>query len=183
MLTSINLYSSTTRVSTMSKANERKYQVGTVHQSIAWGEYKVIGAVNLANIKIKFTKTGYTAMYSVTELERSDVKDKLYPSIHNRGYIGIGNFKATVNRKTTRHYQRWAYLICSDKQICDEWLNFQTFARWFEDRFQDKFIGRREIKDRVIDGYRTTVKLKKGVSIYSPENCNLVVTKKKVVKK
>ena len=61
------------------------------------------------------------------------------------GYLGEGEYKAWENGKPTRVYETWKSMLqrCYDKkyqekrptykdyEVCEKWLNFQNFAKWY----------------------------------------------------
>lgn len=56
----------------------------------------------------------------------------------------------------------------TDCEVCDEWLNFQNFAKWYDENFYE-VDGERMHLDKDI--------LVKGNKIYSPETCIFVPQK------
>lgn len=92
------------------------------------------------------------------------------------GYLGEGEYKPTENRKPTRVYDSWhsmlqrcydgkfqeKYPTYKDCKVCDEWLNFQNFAQWYEENFY-------EIKSQQMSLDKDI--LIKHNKIYSPETC------------
>jgi hypothetical protein len=100
-------------------------------------------------------------------------------SVYGVGYFGNGEYKAWENGKNTRIYNTWYDMLkrCYDKEyhkkqptyknctVCDEWLNFQNFARWYEENYYE-IEGEVMCLDKDI--------LFKGNKIYSPETCVIV---------
>lgn len=95
------------------------------------------------------------------------------------GFIGEGEYEITKNGKTTKCYDTRHSMLrrCySEKEhkkyptyinckVCDEWLNFQNFAKWYYENYYE------------IEGQRTTLDkdiVHKGNKTYSPENCVFV---------
>jgi hypothetical protein len=87
----------------------------------------------------------------------------------------IGNFGNGPYKSGTREYRAWrnmivrcysplyhevkpAYIGCS---VCEEWLNYQVFARWFEDNYIEGYSLDKDI-------------LFKGNKVYSPTTCCFV---------
>lgn len=85
------------------------------------------------------------------EFIKGQIKDPMYPSVCNIGYIGVGNHKVSINGRTTLVYDKWSkmlsrcysetelnryptYTTCS---VCEDWLNFQNFAEWFEENYYE----------------------------------------------
>ena len=65
--------------------------------------------------------------------------------VYNIGYLGQGKYKSRENGKSTKAYEVWKKMLqrCYDPYyinkypsyidcyVCDEWLCFQNFAKWF----------------------------------------------------
>jgi hypothetical protein len=105
------------------------------------------------------------------------------------GYIGEGDYKVSENSKHTKGYKAWhrmlqrcyydkfhernpTYIGC---KVCDEWLNFQNFAEWYEKNYYE-VEGETMCLDKDI-----LVKHNKIYStdtcIYVPQTINLLFTK------
>ena len=66
--------------------------------------------------------------------------------VYGKGVYTRGKFKAYVGGKPTKEYSYWKNMVqrcydkthirsrpkCADYSVCEEWLDFQTFARWVE---------------------------------------------------
>jgi hypothetical protein len=102
---------------------------------------------------------------------RGSVKNPYYRSVFNIGFIGVGVY----NIKIHKAYPIWrsmldrgygskfkikhpTYKIVS---VCEEWHNFQNFAKWFDDNNINNFELDKDI-------------LFKGNKTYSPETCCFV---------
>ena len=95
------------------------------------------------------------------------------------GYLGEGEYKAWENGKPTRVYETWKSMLqrCYDKkyqekrptykdcEVCEKWLNFQNFAKWYENNYYE-IEGEKMCLDKDI--------LVKHNKIYSPETCIFV---------
>lgn len=99
--------------------------------------------------------------------------------LHGVGYVGIGKYKSRVGKKFSRQYNIWQHMIrrgysekyhekyptYKDVTVCDEWLNFQNFAKWYDENYYE--IGEERVElDKDI--------LFKGNKIYSPNTCVFV---------
>lgn len=108
------------------------------------------------------------------------VKCPYEPRIFNVGYIGEGIYKSKINKEHVRSYTTWYKMLqrCyddmhrykftsySDCYVCDEWLNYQKFAEWYENNYYEISSGEQMHIDKDI--------LYKGNVIYSPETCIFV---------
>ena len=107
------------------------------------------------------------------------VKNPYHPSIYGVGYIGEGKYKVSENGKRTKAYQTWSSMLqrCYDPYyinkepvyidvyVCDEWHNFQNFAKWYYRNYYEIPNERIELDKDI---------LFKGNKIYSPETCIFV---------
>ena len=96
------------------------------------------------------------------------------------GYIGDGKYKSRdENKKKTKAYNTWSHMLrrCYDPYylnehptyrdciVCEEWHNFQNFAKWYEENYYECNDEQMQLdKDILI----------KGNKIYSPNTCILV---------
>ena len=95
------------------------------------------------------------------------------------GYLGVGEYRPTKNGKHTPQYNRWRSMMSrcySDKyhnrqptykscEVCEEWHNFQNFAKWYDDNFY-KVENETMCLDKDI--------INKNNKIYNSENCIFV---------
>lgn len=100
-------------------------------------------------------------------------------TIYSLGYLGEGDYSPRKDGVKTIQYNYWYDMLrrCynkkalekrptyEDKYVCEEWLNFQNFAKWFDENYY-KINGERTELDKDI--------INKGNKIYSPETCVFV---------
>lgn len=99
--------------------------------------------------------------------------------VYGKGICDEGLYNSSYEGKQTRIYKYWVDLIkrvYSERYqelkptykgctVCDEWLYFQTFAKWFHENYYEVEGSRMHIdKDILLKGNRH----------YSPENCMFV---------
>jgi len=112
------------------------------------------------------------------------------------GYMGNGKYKSRVDGVKTKQYQVWGSMLsrCYNPRYlneaknkkyrntytCDEWHNFQTFSKWFDDNYYE-IDGEHMELDKDFMG---------GGKFYSPDNCcfiphrlNTFLTNKKCTNK
>lgn len=101
-------------------------------------------------------------------------------TIYSLGYLGEGDYSPRKDGVKTIQYNYWYDMLrrCynkkalekrptyEDKYVCEEWLNFQNFAKWFDENYYK--IGNRDkmCLDKDI--------LNKGNKIYNADNCIFV---------
>jgi hypothetical protein len=125
-----------------------------------------IGSVNIINSNYISFKNGSIRNYSL-------------PTIHGVGYFGYGEYGSISKVGDNYVYEVWRGMISrcynEEKQkeyptyikclVCDEWHNYQIFAKWYEDNYYN-VLGEKMQLDKDI--------LIKGNKIYSPDTCIIV---------
>lgn len=154
-----------------------KIKVGDVFTTNQGCECVVVEYINAYKVKIKFLdEHGYKYFVSSNNLKVGRVKNPYYPSVFGVGYLGVGEYKASVKCKVTKEYATWRSMLnrCYSREyqeryptykgcyVHKDWHNFQNFARWFDK--QHKESGWNLDKDI----------LKKGNKEYSSKCCKMV---------
>ena len=108
--------------------------------------------------------------------KNGNVKCPYERRVYGIGYLGEGKYKSSKNGKPTKVYGVWNNMLerCYDKKyqqkhptykgckVCDEWLNFQNFAKWFENNYYEIENERMHLDKDI---------LVKHNKIYSPDTC------------
>lgn len=135
----------------------------------------VVSYRSASNVTVKFVDTGYITTTKLCHVASGCVKDRFCPSVFGAGFIGDGPYKSTKDRKA---YQTWCGMLercyCDKYQskvptyvgcsVSSDWLNFQSFASWFYDNYED---GLHIDKDILV----------RGNKIYSRSTCKFVTAK------
>lgn len=146
-----------------------------VYTSNGYGNFIVIKVNSWDDILIEFIDTKYRMTTRKESLTRGNVKDRLIRSVFGVGFIGDGEYKPRVKKVKSKVYVLWTGMLqrcyyekSRDKNttykgctVCDEWHNFQNFAKWFDENYIDGFDLDKDIK---VDGNK----------VYSPEACIFV---------
>jgi hypothetical protein len=151
---------------------------GDIFDSKNDGKFKVVEYVTYKKIKIQFLETGYETWTQGIRVTDGSIKDRLRPSVHGIGYIGEGSYSSGRGAKHRSNpvYDLWegilsrcynskesSYRYYKDCTVCDEWLNFQNFAKWFDKNRPDDFeFGKYHIDKDTI---------KPGNKVYHPDLC------------
>lgn len=138
---------------------------------------KIIEYNNIMNIIVEFQdkhKTKVVARYE--QFLNGKIANPYDKTVHKIGYLGIGKYNQKDHYEI---YKVWNGLIqrCYDPyfldkhptyrdcMVCEEWHNFQNFAKWYEENYYKCNNETMELdKDILI----------KGNKIYSPETCIFV---------
>ena len=148
-------------------------RVGEVNYNKSGLRMKIIQYDNTSNIVIRLDN-GYTRKTSYQNFKNGTVKTP-YDRNTRGGYLGEGKYSYTTH---TDAYKCWYSLLdrcfADDKDctkwyedciVWKEWLNFQNFAKWYEENKYD-FNGKVLELDKDLKC--------KGNKIYSPNTCLLV---------
>lgn len=134
---------------------------------------------NSVNIVVNFEEFGYLKKTRYHDFKTGRVKcpyDKNYSGL---GYIGVGKYSITdSDGNKTKIYRTWQNIIdrCyKDRKssrdyyknsiVCDEWHNFQNFAKWCEENYYEVDEEEMQLDKDIVQ---------KGNKIYSPETCVFV---------
>jgi len=106
------------------------------------------------------------------------IKNPYFKSLYNVGCIGEGVYSSKTEGKMTKQYNAWSAMFnrCYSKKekynlsyigcvVCEEWHNFQNFAKWYDENYYSCDNEKMNIDKDI---------LKKGNKVYSPENCIFV---------
>lgn len=139
--------------------------------------YKVviIKYLNANNCSIKFDNGLILKERIYEKIKSGKVKNPYHPSVLSKGFIGEGDYLTSKKGKHTIAYSRWVDMLrrCYDPKVhekhptykdcivCNEWLNFQTFAKWFYENYIESWCLDKDI-------------LLKNNKEYSPKTCCFV---------
>lgn len=126
-----------------------------------------------------------------SNFKSSGVKNPYDRTICGVGYIGVGEYKTGTDTKHTEEYQNWTCMIrrCYDEKlkerysayygdcfVCEEWHNFQNFAKWWNENIYRVGTERMHLdKDILFDGNRM---YSPSTCVISPQRINMLFMKK-----
>lgn len=157
-----------------------KNRVGEISINTRGTPMKIIRYNLSDDITIEFQdKHKYTVNTTYHNFKRRCVNNPYDKTIYGVGYVGVGKHPNFVDGKNTKPYTTWKDMLrrCyyekdrdlnlayHDCTICDEWLNFQTFADWYENNYYEIGEGRMHIDKDI---------LVKDNKVYSPQTCIFV---------
>lgn len=155
---------------------------GTKFKTLYCGEVIVSRYINCEKVEVKFLDTGTTLTTKKAVLvgsERPRLRDPLAKTVFGVGCIGVGPHKAhKKGGADTKPYSIWRAMLrrCYYRgskhhqpsyegvTVAEEWLNFQTFAEWFEANYPKD--GKRYQLDKDV--------LDVNAREYSPKTCSFV---------
>lgn len=144
-------------------------KVGDKHELLCGSIATVIEYKNSGNIKI-LTNTGYECIVIADNLIKGVVKDRLYRSFNEKGYLGVGDYNtkskcftswgSMIRRSYSLNYKD-RFPAYKDADCCNEWHDLQNYGSWFDENYVE---GWHLDKDLKVYGNKT----------YSPDTCTFV---------
>lgn len=160
------------------KEYNRKQKIGQTRMSNSGALMKIIEYVDANQILVEFQdEFQFQVWTGYGNFKKGTVKNPGDRQLYDRGYLGVGEYKPYVKKgEKTKAHDAWirmfdrcysekfhenypSYIGC---EVCEEWWNFQNFAKWFYDNYYVIENQSMEVdKDWCVVGNK----------IYCPENC------------
>ena len=113
------------------------------YKSNTSGEFFVVERTSASDLKVMFIETLNVEKATSSQVRTGEIRDRMRRSVYGVGILGIGEYKPSDNKKA---YQLWRGMLerCYSERslrlhptyidviVCDEWHNFQNFAKWFD---------------------------------------------------
>ncbi|MEG2230349.1 MAG: AP2 domain-containing protein [Bacilli bacterium] len=152
----------------------KKNKIGEVVYNKFGSKVRILDYIDKNNIAIIFDE--YNDIYENVKyinFKNGSVKSSFEPRVFDIGFLGDKNIDL---KKYKKQYSVWRcmlnrcynekdrvkYSTYKDVTVCDEWLNFQNFAKWYEENYY-------EVNDEKMCLDKDI--LIKGNKIYSPQTC------------
>lgn len=141
---------------------------------------RIVEYKNARDIIVEFQDEYHARVHTnYNAFKKGNVKNPYDREVYGVGYIEVGKYKVSENGKHTKAYTIWHNMLmrCYDPYyinkyptyidcfVCEEWLNFQNFAKWYDENVYNCNNERMHLDKDI---------LCKGNKIYSPETCVLV---------
>lgn len=154
----------------------KKNKVGEIHKTNNYGEVKIIEQLSCNDITIEFLEDGSILQnQKYGSVVRGAIKNPYKKLYYGEGYVGKGNYS---NKNAKEAGKRWQNMMqrCYDGNyhlrypsyknvtICEEWKDFQNFAKWYGDNWKPYMEGWVLDKDLLSGDNK----------IYSPTTCIFV---------
>lgn len=138
----------------------------------------IIEYSNANDIVVKF-EDGRTVNSEYKEFKNGSISNPYDKSVYGVGYLGEGDYKVSKDKVFNIRYKHWNSMIqrCYDEKyhnkrisykdctVCDEWLNYQNFAEWYDNNYYEINNEKMHLDKDI---------LHKNNKIYSPNNCIFV---------
>lgn len=166
----------------MKRKNKKDY-VGEENYNTLGTLMKIVEYRNCQDITIEFQdKHKYQKICQYDQFKKGNVQNPYDKTVCGVGYLGDGDYKTRDGEKHSLPYIKWLSMLqrCYDPYkinkhmtyidcyVCEDWLNFQNFAKWFDENYY-------KVKNEKMDLDKDI--LIKGNRIYSPDTCIFVPTR------
>jgi hypothetical protein len=158
--------------------NLSKVRVGVTGVNTYGSVMEIIEYNSTSDIWVKFI-SGNSIHTTWQAFIKGNVKNPYDKTVYGIGYLGEGKYKSSRDVLKGKQYIYWRSMMkrCysekynkqnksyRDVTVCEEWHNFQNFAKWFDENFYE--IDREVMcldKDILV----------KSNKVYSPETCVFV---------
>lgn len=149
--------------------------IGKEFETKNHGKCFVVDYKGANNVTVMFYDPVFAVKCTMGNLNVGNVKNPYNPNVYGKGYIGVGEYTqkgrvGVVWRSMLLRCYDKSYLekhtTYKDVEVCEEWLNFQNFARWF---YSQKYSDHQDKNGKVYHIDKDI--LVKGSKVYSPETC------------
>lgn len=153
-----------------------KNRLGEKHKTKQGYEVEIIEYINSLNCTIKFLNDRGNILHNIEydRVKKGTVVNPYHPNKYN-GFIGEGRYQSSYDRVHSMSYKVWSDMlkrVYSEEyhikkptyksiSLCEEWHNFQNFAKWFEENYKE---GWKIDKDVIC----------LDCKIYSPKTCDFL---------
>lgn len=140
----------------------------------------IIEYISFGNVTIKFNDTNETILKNIRlgDIKNGEVANPYHKSVYGVGYYGDDSQSVRKNKKLNKVKRTWRGMLnrCYNKKeqekhptykdviVCEEWHNFQNFAKWFEENWKPYMQDWQLDKDILVEGNK----------VYSPDTCCFV---------
>lgn len=136
---------------------------------------EIIEYISKRDITVMFDNGYKVKVVGFDTILKGKVRNPYHKSVLGVGYFGVGKYRSSINNISTKVYKDWLNMLqrgynkqyqennptYKDVTVCEEWHNFQVFAKWHE---EDYINGWSLDKDIIC----------RDCKIYSPETCCFV---------
>ena len=142
---------------------------------------KIVEYNNANDITVEFQdKYKYRKKTFLHNFKRGDVKNPYDITVWGHGYRGVGEYLEQVNGIKSVCYNVWEQMLkrcynfknpqyqptyTGEITVCKEWLNFQNFARWYDENYYEVPNEKMQLDKDI---------LHKGNKVYNPNDCIFV---------
>ena len=150
------------------------YRLGEERRNRSGDLMKIIKYNDYEHIVVEFQdEHKYQVENDYGNFKKGNIKNPYRPVLYGRGYIGVGKYDSYATRK---QYDTWRKMFdrCYSHrhddhykgcEVCEEWWNFQNFAKWYDEHYwEDPKYPMQVDKDWKVIGNK----------IYSPNTCEIV---------
>lgn len=160
------------------RINEKE-KIGQMNTSKDGAVMKIIEYNGANDVTVEFMdELNYKVHALYHNFQKGTIFNPGWKMMYGRGYIGVGEYEQTIGKKPTKAYDAWRRMFdrCYNEEyhkkyptyigchVCEEWYDFQNFAKWFYEHYY-------EVENQSIEVDKDWYII--GNKLYCPENCCL----------
>lgn len=161
----------------MARKDKLINRIGEENYNTFGTKMKIVEYKNAHDIIVEFQDEHKVRVHTeYKNFKINQVKNPYDKTFYGVGYLGEGAYSSITHRRILKTWQGMLercyepyyinkHFTYKDCYVCDEWLCFQNFARWYEDNYYECNNERIELDKDI---------LHKGNKTYSPETCVFV---------
>ena len=126
------------------------YEVGNIFHTNEGCRIIIVDIIDKDRRMIEFLDSfKYKTIVFTNNIKIGAISNPFFKSIYGEGYTGDGVYHISINGKHTQEYRIWRGVLdrCynlkfkekhttyKNVHLCEEWHNFQTFAKWYNDNY------------------------------------------------
>lgn len=138
----------------MGKCKDYGLSIGDVIPSNKTGEYEVLSFEKGSKVRLRSLSCDNEVILRTHHASKGMIGNKMFPTFFGKGYLGEGKYKTRESTTAPKniYYVTWENMLArcyypktsrysayggKGVTVCEEWLNFQNFASWFEENYVD----------------------------------------------
>lgn len=169
---------------------DTKYSVGKEFFTNEGYTIKIVERINSKKVKIMFLDS-HNGIIEVNPISVNSgrIKNPYHKSVCGVGYTGIGIYKNSTHRKISTVWRsiilrctsitNGKYPTYKNVTVCEEWHNFQNFARWYEDNYPSIENIRFELDKDLLQQDKEYKVYSPNTCVFLPHNVNSFLANKK----
>lgn len=177
--------------SNVEKLEESKARhLGKIYNSKNFGKFCIVEYINSKNVSVMFLDTGYITKTTTKEINNGSIMDRLKPSVHDVGILGVKyKTRESFNKTKVKEYALWNSMLerCYSKtnrtkfaaydgcEASENFKRYEFFHEWCQDQVGFK-SGYELDKDLLIKGNRL---YSEHTCIFIPKEINAAISLKK----
>lgn len=145
---------------------------------------------NKNNVVVHIPEYNYSTKAYYSQFKNRTITTPYDRTKYGIGFIGEGKYKVRINGKLTNEYNTWSNMMArgydekykkksptyEDCTVCEEWHNFQNFAKWYEENYYEVENEKMNLDKDIL--VKRNKKYSPDTCMFVPSTINRVFTKR-----